>query len=163
MVMDDIVRTVLVGAGATAVMDVWSVMLRVLGIPTLDYALVGRWAGHMRQGIFAHPSIAKAKSIAGERPLGWAIHYAVGIAFAIVLVAVQGTAWLHAPTWMPALITGIATVVFPWCVMQPAMGAGLAASRTPTPLKSCLLSLAAHAVFGCGLYWAAELVKSVGV
>lgn len=162
IVVDDMVRTVLVGAGATAVMDGWSVMLRMLGIPTLDYALVGRWAGHLRRGKWAHPSIAKAEPIAGERPLGWVIHYAVGIAFAIMLVAVQGTAWLHAPTWMPALIAGVATVVFPWFVMQPAMGAGIAASRTPTPLKNCLRSLAAHAVFGCGLYGAALLLKSVG-
>lgn len=73
-----------------------------------------------------------------ERAWGWRTHYAVGIVLAIVPVAVEGTAWLHAPTWMPALITGVATVVFPWFVMQPAMGAGVAASRTPAPLKSRL-------------------------
>jgi hypothetical protein len=39
--------------------------------------------------------------------------------------------------------------------MQPAMGAGIASSRTPTPLKNSLRSLANHAVFGLGLYLSA--------
>lgn len=42
--------------------------------------------------------------------------------------------------------------------MQPAMGAGLASSRTPTPLKNCLRSLITHAVFGGGLYGAAVVL-----
>jgi hypothetical protein len=32
------------------------------------------------------------------------------------------------------------------------MPAPIASSRTPTPLKNCLRSLANHAVFGLGLY-----------
>jgi len=35
------------------------------------------------------------------------------------------------------------------------MGAGIASSRTPTPLKNCLRSLANHTVFGVGLYLSA--------
>jgi hypothetical protein len=50
---------------------------------------------------------------------------------------------------------GVVTVVMPLFVMQPAMGAGFAASKTPAPLKSCLRSVANHSVFGCGLYIAA--------
>jgi len=159
--MGEIVKVVVVGVGATAVMDVWSAILKGLGIPTLDYALVGRWAGHLCQGRFAHTSIARTAPVQGELPLGWAIHYAVGVVFAVLLVGVQGVGWLHAPTWLPALAVGAAMVVFPLFVMQPAMGAGFAASRTPTPLKSCLHSLAAHAVFGCGLYLSAALLKQV--
>ena len=147
-----------VGVGATVVMDVWSLVLRKLGVPTLNYALVGRWVGHWGRGQFAHVSIAQAAPVRGEVPLGWGIHYAVGIAFAALLVGIQGMAWLHAPTWGPALVVGMATVVFSWFVMQPAMGAGLASSRTPTPLKNCLRSLITHAVFGCGLYGAAVVL-----
>jgi hypothetical protein len=44
-------------------------------------------------------------------------------------------------------------------VMQPAMGSGFAASRTPTPLKNCLRSLANHTVFGLGLYVSAVLLS----
>jgi hypothetical protein len=49
----------------------------------------------------------------------------------------------------------------PFFVMQPAMGAGIAASRTPTPWRNRLRSLATHAVFGCGLYLSAAALKLV--
>lgn len=151
----DMVRVALLGAGATAMMDVWSLALRRLGMPTLDYALVGRWAGHLCQGRFAHASIGQAAVMPGERPLGWAIHYATGIVFAWLMVAVQGLAWLRDPAFLPAVAVGMATVVVPWFVMQPAMGAGFMASRTPTPLKNCVRSLATHGVFGVGLFLSA--------
>lgn len=159
--MDEVVKVILVGVGATVVMDVWSMILKGMGMPTLNYALVGRWAGHLRHGRFAHASIGRAEPIAGEAALGWAIHYAVGIAFAALLVGLFGGQWLRGPTLLPALAVGIVTVAVPLCVMQPAMGAGFASSRTPTPLKNCLRSLATHAVFGAGLYLAAVLLNQV--
>lgn len=154
----DVARVVLVGIGATVVMDVWTQTLKRLGVPTLDYALIGRWAGHLGSGTFAHASIRQATAIPGERLLGWVIHYAVGIAFAALLVAVAGWPWLHAPSLMPALAVGMATVAAPLLIMQPAMGAGFMASKTPTPLKNCLRSLATHTVFGLGLYLSATLI-----
>ena len=163
MWMDDIAKMVVVGIGATAVMDAWSMLLKRLGMPTLDYALVGRWAGHLCQGRLAHANIAKTAPVPGESPLGWAIHYATGITFAALLIAFEGLAWLHDPAWRPAVAVGMATVIFPLFLMQPAMGAGFAASRTPTPVKNCLRSLAAHTVFGCGLYLSAALLKQIGV
>lgn len=159
--MDEVVKVILVGVGATVVMDVWSMIQKGLGMPTLNYALVGRWAGHLSRGRFTHASIGRAESITGEAPLGWAIHYAVGIAFAALLVGIFGVQWLAVPTVLPALVVGIATVAVPLFVMQPALGAGFASSRTPTPLKNCLRSVATHAVFGLGMYWAALLLNRV--
>jgi hypothetical protein len=37
-------------------------------------------------------------------------------------------------------------------VMQPAMGAGIAASRTPRPNLARLRSVVTHTVYGLGLY-----------
>ena len=107
------------------------------------------------RGRFVHAAISKAEPVEFELGLGWLTHYLVGIAFAGLLVAVQGVAWLEQPTFAPALLLGVATVAAPWFVMQPAMGAGFAATKTPTPLKNCLRSLANHTVFGAGLYLAA--------
>ncbi len=145
----------LVGIGATAVMDVWLLMLSRLGVPTSSFALVGRWVGHFRQGRFVHAAISKAEPLRFELGLGWLTHYLVGIGYAALLVAIQGVVWLDQPTYGPALLAGVVTVAAPWFVMQPAMGAGFAASKTSTPLKNCLRSLANHAVFGSGLYLAA--------
>lgn len=154
----DVARVVLVGIGATAVMDAWTQILKRLGVATLDYALVGRWAGHLSKGRFAHANIRQATAITGERPLGWLIHYAIGVVFAALLVSVAGWSWLDHPSLLPALAVGMATVVAPLLVMQPAMGAGFMASRTPTPLKNCLRSVATHTVFGLGLYLSATLI-----
>ncbi|MFN3439179.1 MAG: DUF2938 domain-containing protein [Acidovorax sp.] len=151
----------LIGIGATAVMDAWLVLLKSLGVPTLNFAFIGRWVGHLFRGQFAHAAIAKSAPIRGELAWGWLTHYAVGMVFATVLVGIQGVDWLRSPSLLPALAVGICTVAAPLLVMQPAMGAGFAASRTLTPLKNCLRSLANHTVFGIGLYLSALAIALV--
>jgi Protein of unknown function (DUF2938) len=47
------------------------------------------------------------------------------------------------------------TVVAPLFILQPAMGAGIASSKTPKSVFNCIKSLATHTVFGLGLYLAA--------
>lgn len=149
---------ILTGIGATAVMDLWLQLLQRLGLPTGSFAMIGRWAGHLARGRVMHLSIAKSDPVRHELTLGWAVHYAVGIAFAFLLAAVAGTAWFAQPRLLPALATGIATVAAPLLIMQPAMGQGIAASKTPQPLHSVLRSLANHGVFGLGLYLSACLL-----
>lgn len=155
---EDLIRIVLIGSGATAAMDIWLWMLKRMKVPALNFALVGRWVGHWRRGKWMHDAIAKAPPVKGELALGWAIHYATGIAFAGLLVCLYGWTWISSPRLLPALIVGIGTVAAPLLVMQPALGAGIASSRTPTPAKNCLRSLANHTVFGIGLYLAAVFV-----
>ena len=157
--IQEAVATVLIGVGATAVLDLWLVAIKRLGVPTGSFALIGRWVAHMARGRFSHASIAKAEPVSSELAVGWVTHYAVGIAFAAALVAMQGSGWIQQPTFMPAFLTGVATVVMPLFVMQPAMGSGFAASKTPTPLKNCTRSVANHAVFGVGMYLAAIAIK----
>jgi uncharacterized oligopeptide transporter (OPT) family protein len=155
----DVAHVVLIGVGATAVMDIWLLLLLRLKIQTPSFALIGRWVGNLPRGRFAHTSISEAPPVAGELRLGWLTHYAVGIAYACLLIGVQGTEWSRQPSLLPALAVGVGTVLVPLFVMQPAMGAGFAASKTPTPLKNCLRSLANHAVFGTGLYLTAFCIQ----
>ncbi|WP_225766928.1 DUF2938 domain-containing protein [Inquilinus sp. Marseille-Q2685] len=149
-------RAVAIGAGATAVVDLWTVLLaRLTGVPGLDWAMVGRWVGHFPRGRFRHDGIGRAAPVAGERALGWAVHYGTGIVFAALLLALCGLGWARNPTPTPALAFGLATVAAPFLLMQPALGAGIAASRTPNPAAARLRSLMTHAVFGIGLHLAA--------
>lgn len=157
----DVVAIVLIGSGATAVMDAWLAALKRAGVRTLDLALVGRWIGHLAQGRLTHEAIAQSPPLRAERALGWLTHYAVGVAFAGLLVALEGSAWLQAPTPGPAVAIGAATTIVPLFVMQPAMGAGFAASRTPTPLRNSLRSLVNHAVFGVGLWLSAVALEAL--
>lgn len=148
-----------VGVGATAVMDVWLLALKRMGLRTLDFGLLGRWVGHMRHGRLRHAPIAASAPVRGEVALGWLVHYAVGVGFAALLVLLAGPGWLQRPTPVPALLVGIVSVVAPLFVMQPAMGAGVAARRTPAPWTNRLRSLANHTVFGIGLYAAAAALQ----
>jgi hypothetical protein len=163
--MDYVMGSLLTGAGATAVMDLWSaVRRRLLGIRPLDYALVGRWLAYLPRGKFRHDPIAASPPVPGERAVGWTAHYLIGIAFAAALLGGFGLEWLRRPTLAPALLVGIASVLAPFLIMQPGMGAGIAASRTPRPGAARLQSLVTHTIFGLGLYgagWAARFIDGV--
>jgi hypothetical protein len=145
----------LVGCGATAIVDLWALLRQSLfRIPLPDFGHLGRWLGHMPSGTFRHAAIAAAAPVRGERPIGWIAHYVIGVSFAALLLAISGMQWLRAPSLGPALAVGLATVVAPWFIMQPAFGAGIAGSRTPRPAQVRLQSLLTHAVFGVALYLA---------
>jgi DUF2938 family protein len=145
-----------VGIGATVLMDLWNLFLkRAFSIPSLNYCLLGRWVRHMPSGTLRHASIAAAPKKPYECVVGWVSHYSIGVAFALVFVVLASADWLARPALVPALLYGIATVVFPFFIMQPSLGLGIAASKTPKPTQARLKSLATHTVFGVGLYLSA--------
>jgi hypothetical protein len=153
--LETVMRIVTIGAGATLAMDLWAFVLRRFGIASLDFALLGRWLGHLPDGKWVQPRIAQAAPVRGERVLGWGAHYAIGIAFAALLVAIRGLAWARSPSLAPALVVGVVTVVAPLFVLQPALGAGIASSKTPRPVFNAGKSVLTHTVFGFGLYGSA--------
>lgn len=150
-----LLRSTLIGAGATLVIDVWAALLRRFGVPSLNFGLLGRWIGHLPQGRWHHESIAKAAPVRGERWLGWCAHYGIGISFAALLLAGFGLEWGRSPTLLPALSVGMVTAVAPLFVLQPALGAGIASSKTPAPVFNSVKSLITHTIFGVGLFLAA--------
>jgi hypothetical protein len=156
---NDILGAIAIGIGATLVMDLWNLFLkRTFSIPSLDYCLLGRWVSHMPGGTLRHASIAAAPPKPHECTVGWAAHYTIGVVFALVFVGLTSGDWLARPTLLPALLYGIGTVVFPFFLMQPSLGLGIAASRSPNPTQARLKSLVTHTAFGVGLY-----VSALGV
>ena len=126
-----VMRSILIGVGATLLMDLWAALLRQLGIPSLNFAFLGRWIGHLPQGRWIHESIARAAPVRGELVLGWLAHYSIGIAFAALLLSIFGLEWARSPSLLPPLFIGIVTVLAPLLILQPALGAGIASSKTP--------------------------------
>jgi len=150
---NDILGAIAIGIGATLFMDLWNLFLkRTFSIPSLNYCLLGRWLCHMPGGTMTHASIANASEKPFECTVGRIAHYTIGVVFALVFVALVSGDWLVRPTLMPALLYGIGTVVFPFFIMQPSIGLGIAASRTSNPTQARLKSVATHTVFGVGLY-----------
>lgn len=150
-----------VGLGATVIMDLWNLFLgRVFGIPSLNLCFLGRWIRHMPSGTFWHSSIAHAQPKSLECAVGRGAHYLIGLTMGAVFVFFAGD-WLLAPTLLPAVAYGIGTVVMPFCVLQPALGLGVASARTKNPAAARLKSLATHSVFGIGLYLSAQALSYV--
>ncbi len=153
-----ILPAIYIGIGATAIMDVWTLFLKVaFNVSGLNFAMVGRWIGHMPRGKLMHQGIVNSSPIANESLIGWTAHYVIGIIFAAALLLVFGLAWLNSPSLTPALAAGLITVAFPFCLMQPCFGMGIAATKLPDPHISQFKSLVAHSVFGMGLYFSALL------
>lgn len=152
----------LLGIGATIFMDVYAVVMkRLFNIPSLDYALLGRWIGSFPKGVFSHPNIMQATPVKNERTLGWLAHYTIGVSFAFVLLLIWGIEWLSTPTLLPALIIGVGTTVFPYFMMQPAFGFGIAGSKTPKPTTVRIKSLMTHTIYGIGLYVAGVVISVI--
>lgn len=142
-----------IGLVATIGMDVWALIAKhVLRLPTTDWALVGRWVGHMPSGVFAHRPVGEADPIENELAIGWIAHYATGLLYGIAYLYGIVIVLDSVPSLGSALAFGLLTLVFPWFVMQPAMGAGMFARKTPRPGIMRLVNISMHAVFGACLY-----------
>jgi len=152
-------QTLYLGIGATIVMDIWLLILKIFKIPTLNFAFLGRWVGWIFQGKLVHQSIAQSPQIKGEYLLGWIAHYSVGLIFAFSFLFIVGSDWLIHPQLYSALLFGVVTVLIPFFIMQPAMGSGIASSKTPRPFLNFLKSLMNHSIFGCGLYLTAKIFQ----
>ncbi|OAE46549.1 DUF2938 domain-containing protein [Ochrobactrum sp. 30A/1000/2015] len=157
-----VLQIVFIGVGATLITDIWTMArARLFGVASLDYGLVGRWFGHMLEGRFVHERITASPPVRGEKLLGWGVHYAIGVLFAAGLVAAGGLEWMASPKLLPALAYGLLTVAAPFLVMQPGMGAGIAARKTPKPWSARGWSIVTHLWFGAGLYLAALAAKLI--
>ena len=139
----------------------WMEGALMLRWPTGDWALVGRWFGHIPGGRFVHRPISSSEPVRGELAIGWTAHYAIGIAYGVANIPFAR--WLSAEpaALVPALLFSWALLVFPWFVMQPALGAGFFASRAPQPGLRRLVTVSMHTAFGIGLYAGARLLEAI--
>lgn len=156
------ISAIIMGLGATLTFDLWALFLKhVFRITPSNICLVGRWLRYMPEGIFKHANIVAAPQKSAECMVGWIAHYMIGITFASAFVALVGNNWLQRPTLIPAIVFGVVTVLAPFFIMQPLLGFGFAASKTPNPTPARLRSLMNHTAFGVGLYLFGWLVNSL--
>ncbi len=140
-------------------LDLWALLLtRAFKVPATNWAMVGRWFGNMPRGMFAHRSMAEAPPVSGETAIGWAFHYAIGICYGLLLLAVCGWEWFERPTLLPPMILAWVALILPYFAMMPGMGSGVAGARTARPNAARLKSFVTHSVFGVGLYASASVL-----
>jgi hypothetical protein len=155
-----ILGSIVSGVVATALMDLlWALILvPVFKRPKPNWGLVGRWFAHLTRGTFVHEDIAAAEPWPNELAIGWAAHYAVGVAYGFILYLIASPAWRADPTPALPVILSLVLVGAGWFVLQPGMGAGIASSKRANRWTIRGLNLLSHLVFGIGLWLGARLV-----
>lgn len=144
---------ILIGIGATLTFDLWGLFLKyAFKVAPSNFCFVGRWVLYMPNGIFTHSNIGSMPPKKAECTVGWITHYSIGIVFAAMFIALTGKDWLQHPSLISAILFGVITILAPFFIMQPALGSGIAASKTSNPAQARLRSLMNHIVFGFGLY-----------
>ncbi|GDX06283.1 DUF2938 family protein [Buttiauxella sp. A111] len=152
-------RIVVTGLGATLIMDIWSMVQKhVLSIPSLDYALVGRWVLWMPRGMFHHDTIVTTTPMRGEKAAGWVAHYVTGVLFSFIPLVLNGATWFWQPSLVAALLAGMLSLFAPFLIMQPLLGFGVAAANPPRPGRARFLSALTHLAYGFGLYITAKVI-----
>lgn len=157
--MNDFIKIIMIGVGATLLVDIWIYLLSLFNIKSLDYRFVGRWIGNFSKGIFYHKNIIRTKPVKAELLIGWSAHYLIGIGFAVILFITYGKNWINNPELLSAVLYGIITAAAPFFIMQPAFGFGVASSKLPGPNMKRLKSLGTHVIYGVGLYITAIFLK----
>ncbi len=133
----------------------------------MNWRKAGPWrrscAEHSRFGRFAwrryaHRSCTATGGASGERPtpMGLALgrsSWSAGSVrcaeadecgiVALTVIEVAG-GWLADPTLPPALCSGLGTVAFPFSILQPSLGLGIATARSPNPIDPVFGSLELH-------------------
>jgi hypothetical protein len=148
-----VIEVIAIGIIATLAADLWQRLLQAItGLPPTNWGLVGRWVAWFPRGVFVHRPITATPRVHGEVAIGWAFHYAVGIAYAALYLAIMRRGFGSAPSAISALAFAIALLAAPWFVMQPALGLGFMAVRAPHPAAIRAINVSVHTVFGVGLY-----------
>ncbi|MCP4383154.1 MAG: DUF2938 domain-containing protein [Hyphomicrobiales bacterium] len=148
-----IVEIIVVGVIATACLDIWQQIYRLLfGTPITNWAMIGRWAAYIPKGQLVHENIGKTPAVANEEALGWAVHYIVGIGYAVVYLVLMWFIIQAEPGFVSAMIFGAVSVAVTWFAMEPILGAGVMASKTPKPTAAMAHDFTSHLSFGFGLF-----------
>jgi hypothetical protein len=144
-------QRVLIGLLATLSMDLLSAVAAKFRLTSpLPPRLIGRWFALAASGKPFHTNIANAPPVPHELLIAAAGHYTIGVLLTSVYLAAASHFSWRVRSLGAVLPFAISTTLFPWLLMLPAMGYGLAGRSAPDGLA--LTSLINHAFFGFGIW-----------
>ncbi|MCJ2182515.1 DUF2938 domain-containing protein [Novosphingobium sp. 1949] len=163
MLHDVLLFTVLVGLGSTIALDIWVTLLeKVIGFPATNWGMVGRWLAGLGRGQLVLDGANASSPSGAEKALGWAFHYGIGFAYALLIPLVFGPGVIAQPSVPPFVVIGlIASTVAGLVILFPGMGGGFFASRLPNQGVTILYLIVAHGVFAAAEYGTARLVPAL--
>ena len=151
---------VVVGVAATVTMDVLGGFARRLGLAAgAKGTWVGRWYLGIPRGRLVHADIGAAPEVAGEARAALVGHYLIGILLAVFYVLGSGFLGISPGDVVVAVGYGLATCVFPWFLVLPALGFGVFGVKGPPELRLFTSSVLNHLFYGLGLWWSSRLLQ----
>ena len=142
-----------IGIGGTIALDIRAYLVnKIFGLPATNWAIVGRWIVNMKTGKFINHNLTNSPNIYGELAIGWIVHYLIGIFYGFILLFICGIEWCNSPTILPAMIIAWVSLAAPFLIMMPGMGIGIAGCNTPNQMITIVKSIAAHSMFGDGMF-----------
>src|SRR5262249_42110126 len=142
-------RNIFTGLMATVTMDALSGAAYGMRLTApLPPNLVGRWFAWVARARPFHADIARAASFNHETAIALPVHYVIGITLALIYLTLTASLGVASERIVPALAFGLATNVFPWLLMFPAMGYGFFGTQGPEGTRLLVSSLINHAFYG---------------
>ena len=120
--------------------------------------LLGRWIASFPAGRFVHSTILETAPVPHENILGLAAHYLIGLTLTSLLVFPHVRLWRRRIELRTGALFGLATCVFPWFLMFPAMGFGIMGLNLPRSAPLMPLSILNHAAFGLGIFFWSNVI-----
>jgi len=155
-------RVLLLGVVATAVMDILGTLARKAHVVApLPPTLLGQWVASMARGQVRRASIEQAVPVGHELVIALLAHYVVGVVFASLYLFATSRLDMSPRSAGAAITFGLATCLFPWLLMFPAMGFGLFGVRGPPGTQLFLSSLVNHAAYGVGIWLGARVSGAI--
>jgi len=162
MEVEILFKIIFLGLVATVAIDIWATFSnKTLKFPRTNWAMVGRWLGHIPNGKLIHNAINTSPKIKYENTLGWLFHYFIGFLYAGFYVALVTLYQADEPSVLFAWLFGLVTILSPWFIMQPSLGMGICASKAPKPNMVRLQNFIIHSIFGLALYYARLFVPQI--
>ena len=150
--MIDIFSIIIAGIFSCIILDILGFLMKFLGIPEPSWAIVGRWTYYMlKKAKFYNPNIAEMASFKYEVILGWIFHYYLSICWAIIYYISFILIGLKM-SYFSGLIFGALTTLAPLLIFLPFTGQGIFAMNTNIPIKTSLIFLIRHSIYGIAMY-----------
>lgn len=151
----------IVGIGSSVILDIWVFTIaKCTGSDVPNWGLPGRWVVGMTRREWRLNDATTPPSL-GEKMIGWAFHYAVSIVYAVLLIALWGTAYIQQPTFAPAyLIGGVLTTLAGTMIFMPALGNGVMCRKLPGREAVLNRIVVNHTLYAIALYVLALVAAS---
>jgi hypothetical protein len=155
-------RSLMAGIAAATAADAGRTLYQLAtGFPPVNWSVSGRWFLMALSGQPYVPNIGAAPTLPNELLAGHIAYYTISILFAAVYLLALSQIFKRKPSVRNGLLFGWITMIFPFFVQMPAMGMGILALNTTTPVLIMLRTVVHHSSFGLGLALGALLADRI--